>query len=81
MCLDGGTGSERLRQLADVARAHGTTVSEFARPELGEALSIFPLTVIVQKIAVEAAETLSTNPDSFGRDLPGRDAAWSAIRL
>ena len=81
VCLDGGTGSERLRQLADVARAHGTTVSEFARPELGEALSIFPLTVIVQKIAVEAAETLSTNPDSFGRDLPGRDAAWSAIRL
>ena len=81
VCLDGGTGSERLRQLADVARAHGTTVSEFARPELGEALSIFPLTVIVQKIAVEAAETLSTNPDSFGRDLPGRYAAWSAIRL
>ena len=50
-------------------------------PELGEALSVFPLTVIVQKIAVEAAETLSTNPDSFGRDLPGRDAAWSAVRL
>ncbi|HYB25391.1 MAG TPA: hypothetical protein VEF89_02125, partial [Solirubrobacteraceae bacterium] len=67
--------------LADVARAQGTVVYEFARPELGETLSVFPLTVIVQKIAAEAAETLGTNADSYGRDLPGRDAAWSAIRL
>ena len=48
---------------------------------LARALSIFPLTVIVQKIAAEAAETLGTNPDAYGRDLPGRDAAWSAIKL
>lgn len=81
VCLDGGAGSDRLGQLAEVARAQGTTVYEFARPELGEALSIFPLTVIVQKIAAEGAEALGTNPDSFGRDLPGRDAAWSAIKL
>ncbi len=81
VCLDGGSGSDRLKQLADVARAQGTVVHEFTRPELGEALSIFPLTVIVQKIAAEAAETLGTNPDSYGRDLPGRDAAWSAIKL
>lgn len=81
VCLDSGTGSDRLRQLADVARAQGTMVHEFSRPELGEILSIFPLTVIVQKIAVEAAERLRTNPDSYGRDLPGRDAAWSAIKL
>ena len=81
VCLDSGTGSERLKQLADVARAQGTEVSEFARSELGEVLSIFPLTVVVQKIAAEAAETLGTNPDRFGRELPGRDAAWSAIKL
>lgn len=81
VCLDGGSGSDRLKQLADVARAHGTEVHEFARLSLGETLSIFPLTVIVQKIAAEAAETLGTNPDSYGRDLPGRDAAWSAIKL
>jgi glutamine---fructose-6-phosphate transaminase (isomerizing) len=81
VCLDGGSGSDRLRQLADVARAQGAVVYEFARPELGETLSIFPLTVIVQKIAAEGAETLGTNPDRFGRDLPGRDAAWSAIKL
>ncbi len=81
VCLDSGIGSDRLKQLADVVRAQGAGVTEFARPELGEALSIFPLTVIVQKIAAESAETLGTNPDRFGRDLPGRDAAWSAIKL
>ena len=81
VCLDSGTGSDRLKELADIARAQGAVVYEFARPELGEALSVFPLTVIVQKIAVEGAETLGTNPDRFGRDLPGRDAAWSAIKL
>ncbi len=81
VCLDSGTGSDRLKQLADVARTQRATVYEFVRPELGEALSIFPLTVIVQKIAAESAETLGTNPDRFGRDLPGRDAAWSEIKL
>ncbi len=81
VCLDGGAGSARLEQLADVATAQGTVVHRFARSELGETLSIFPLTVIVQKIALEAAEALGTNPDSYGRDLPGRDAAWSAIKL
>jgi glutamine---fructose-6-phosphate transaminase (isomerizing) len=81
VCLDGGAGSDRLKQLADVVRAQGAVVHEFARPELGEALSIFPLTVIVQKIAAEAAETRGINPDSYGRDLPGRDAAWSRVKL
>jgi len=42
---------------------------------------MFPLTVIVQKIAVEAAETRGTNTDRFGRELAGRDAAWSAVKL
>jgi glutamine---fructose-6-phosphate transaminase (isomerizing) len=81
LCLDGGGGSDRLEQLADVARVQGAAVYEFARPELGVALSVFPLTVIAQKIAAEAAEARGTNPDSFGRDLPGRDAAWSAVKL
>ena len=81
VCLDSGVGSDRLKQLAGVVRAQGATVYEFSRPDLGEALSIFPLTVIVQKIAAEGAEARGTNPDSYGRDRPGRDAAWSAIKL
>ena len=34
VCLDGGSGSDRLKQLADVARAHGTEVHEFERLSL-----------------------------------------------
>ena len=46
-----------------------------------ELLSIFPLTTAVQRIALDLAESLGTNPDSFGRDLPGRAEALGAIEL
>jgi hypothetical protein len=42
--------------------------------------SIFPLTVAVQRIALEAAEMLGVNPDAFGRDLPSRQA-WDRLEL
>jgi len=47
---------------------------------LGELLSIFPLTVAVQRIALEAAETLGVSPDTFGLDLPGHQA-WDRVQL
>jgi glutamine---fructose-6-phosphate transaminase (isomerizing) len=82
VCLDGGgPGSARIDDLATVVAAHGAAVHRFSRTELGELLSIFPLTVVVQKIAAEASEALGTNPDTMGRDLPGRDAAWQAMEL
>ena len=46
-----------------------------------ELLSVFPLTAAVQKIALETAETLGTNPDSFGRDVPARAQALDGIAL
>ena len=81
VCLDGGTGSSRIDDLIHVVSAHGTAVHRFDRTGLGPMLSVFPLTVVVQKIAAEASEARGTNPDSFGRDLPGREEAWNAIRL
>jgi glucosamine--fructose-6-phosphate aminotransferase (isomerizing) len=82
VCLDGGgPGSARVDDLADVIAAHGTAVHRFTRDGLGGTLSIFPLTVVVQKIALEASEALGTNPDTMGRDLPGRDEAWAKIGL
>jgi glucosamine--fructose-6-phosphate aminotransferase (isomerizing) len=82
VCLNGGgPGAERLDDLALVASSAGSTVHRFDRTDLGEPLSIFALTVVVQKIAAECAEALGTNPDSFGKDLPGRAAAWDRIQL
>lgn len=82
VCLDGGgPGADRLDDLIDVVSAQGAAVHRFTRTGLGEALSIFALTVVVQKIAVESAESLGTNPDSFGKDLPGRADAWSRVQL
>jgi len=81
VCLDGGgPWSARIAQVAQAAEDSGTPVTRVAHHELGELLSIFPLTVAVQRIALEAAETLGTNPDTFGLDLPGRDA-WKHIEL
>jgi glucosamine--fructose-6-phosphate aminotransferase (isomerizing) len=82
MCLDGGgQGAERLEAVARVVEAGGATVHRIAARELGEQLSIFPLTVAVQQIALEAAEALGTDPDAFGYDVPGREATWEALTL
>jgi glutamine---fructose-6-phosphate transaminase (isomerizing) len=77
----GGAASERLAVVADTIAGHGAEVYRFRRDALGEALSVFPLTTVVQRIALEAAERLGTNPDSFGKDLPGRAEVWAKVAL
>ncbi len=82
VALDGGgEASERLGVVSDAIAGHGATVHRFRRAALGEPLSVFPLTTVVQRIALETAERLGTNPDSFGKDLPGRGEIWAAITL
>jgi glutamine---fructose-6-phosphate transaminase (isomerizing) len=82
VCLDGGgAGAERLAAVADAAEGCGVRVHSIAEGGLGEPLSVFPLTVHVQRIALELAEELGTNPDTFGFDVPGREEAWGAIEL
>jgi glucosamine--fructose-6-phosphate aminotransferase (isomerizing) len=81
VCLDGGgSWSARLAEVAGAAEAAGVAVTRIAEAGLGELLSIFPLTVAVQRIALEAAETRGVNPDSFGLDLP-RHEAWDRLQL
>jgi len=77
----GGPGEGRLLEVAQLAEAFGARVHTVAATYPSELLSIFPLTAAVQRIALECAEALGTNPDSFGRDLPGRGAALEAIEL
>ena len=82
VCLDGGgPGAERLEEVAAVVEAGGARVHRIVARELGELLSVFPLTVAVQRIALEAAEALGTDPDAFGYDVPGREAAWERLTL
>ena len=66
--------------MAQAATDCGIPVTHVTHDGLGELLSIFPLTVAVQRIALEAAETLGVNPDTFGMDLPGHQS-WDRIQL
>jgi glucosamine--fructose-6-phosphate aminotransferase (isomerizing) len=77
----GGPAAERLDDVARLAEHDGARVHRISSPDLGEPLSVFPLTVAVQRIALEAAETLGTDPDAFGYDVPGRKEAWEAVDL
>ncbi|MFN8188182.1 MAG: hypothetical protein U0R69_14025 [Gaiellales bacterium] len=74
----GGPGAERVQAVAAAARVAGATVHEVVARELGEQLSVFPLTVAVQRIALELAEALGTNPDDFRAS---EHTAWRGVGL
>lgn len=76
VCLDGGgPGAARLAEVANAIEALGARVYRFAAPELGEPLSVFPLTVTVQRIALEFAVLLGTDPDN------ARPKEWKSIEI
>jgi hypothetical protein len=83
VALDGGgPGVERLDAVAGAAAACGAHVHLVAEKAPGEARSIFPLTVMVQRIALAFAEQLrDADPDVFGYDVPARKEAWTALAL
>lgn len=81
VCFDGGgPWTERIAEIAEAASQSGVCVKKISEPGIGETLSIFPLTVAAQRIALELAEKLGTDPDTFGRDVSGRES-WAAIPL
>src|SRR6058998_3169522 len=64
VCLDGGgPASARLSEVASAIEARGTRVHRFAARDLGEPLSVFALTATVQRIALDFALQLGTDPD------------------
>jgi glutamine---fructose-6-phosphate transaminase (isomerizing) len=82
VCLDGGgPGQERLLAVARAAEQCRTRVHVLSETTLPEPLSVFPLTVLVQRIALELAEQVGSDPDAFGYDVPGRKEAWTALTL
>jgi glucosamine--fructose-6-phosphate aminotransferase (isomerizing) len=62
----GGPSAARLREVADAVEAAGARVYRIAATEVGEPLSIFSLTVTVQRIALDFALQLGTDPDDVG---------------
>ena len=58
-----GRSERKLAELASAIESRGTRVYRFSAPELGEPLSVFPLTVVVQRIALDFAVELATDPD------------------
>jgi glucosamine--fructose-6-phosphate aminotransferase (isomerizing) len=76
VCLDGGgAGAERLAELSAAIESRGTRVHRFAATELGEPLSIFALTVVVQRIALDFATRLGTDPDNVAPPV------WKSMQL
>ena len=76
VCLDGGgPGAARLAEVAGAIEARGVRVYRFAASELGEPLSVFPLTVVIQRIALDFAVQLGTDPDDV------RPEDWGPIEL
>ena len=76
----GGPGAERTQAIAGAMEVTGARVVRIAERDLGEALSIFPLTVWVQRIAVELAEARGVSPDRFRyEEDPRREQAIESL--
>jgi glucosamine--fructose-6-phosphate aminotransferase (isomerizing) len=76
----GGPAADRTEAIAGAVEVTGARVARFAERDLGEALSVFPLTVVVQRIALELAEARSVSPDRFRyEEDPRREAAFEAL--
>jgi glutamine---fructose-6-phosphate transaminase (isomerizing) len=76
----GGPAAERTEAIAGAVEVTGARVARFAELELGEALSVFPLTVVVQRIAAELADAREVSPDRFRYEQdPRRETAFEAL--
>ena len=76
----GGPMADRTEAIAGAVEVTGARVARFAERELGEALSVFPLTVVVQRIALELSEARGVSPDRFRyEEDERREAAFEAL--
>jgi glutamine---fructose-6-phosphate transaminase (isomerizing) len=76
----GGPMADRTEAIAAAVEVTGATVARFRQRELGEGLSVFPLTVTVQRIALELAEARGVSPDRFRYDQDQRrEAAFEGV--
>jgi glutamine---fructose-6-phosphate transaminase (isomerizing) len=79
--LDGaGPAADRTEAVASAVEATGARIVRFRERGLGEALSVFALTVVVQRIALELAEARGVSPDRFRYEEDARrEAAFEGV--
>ena len=76
----GGPAAARTEAIAGAMEVTGARVVRIAERDLGEPLSIFPLTVWVQRIALELAEARGVSPDRFRyEEDPRREQAIESL--
>jgi glucosamine--fructose-6-phosphate aminotransferase (isomerizing) len=76
----GGPGAARTDAIAGAMEVTGARVVRIAERELGEALSVFALTVWVQRIALELAQARGVSPDRFRyEEDPRREQAIESL--
>ncbi len=76
----GGPAAERTETIAAAVEVTGAQVARFRERELGEPLSVFPLTVVVQRIAAELADARQVSPDRFRYEQdPRRERAFEGV--
>jgi glucosamine--fructose-6-phosphate aminotransferase (isomerizing) len=76
----GGPAADRREAIAAAVEVGGTRVLRFAERDLGEALSIFALTTVVQRIALDLAEVRGVSPDHFRyEEDPRRERAFESV--
>jgi glucosamine--fructose-6-phosphate aminotransferase (isomerizing) len=81
VALDGGgPGAARTEAIAAAMEVIGARVVRIAERDLGEPLSVFALTVWVQRIALELAEARGVSPDRFRyEEDPRREQAIASL--
>ncbi len=78
--VGGGPMAARVEAIAAAVEVTGARVVRLKEDGLGEALSVFPLTVVVQRIALELAEARGVSPDRFRyEEDPRREAAFESL--
>jgi glucosamine--fructose-6-phosphate aminotransferase (isomerizing) len=76
----GGPMADRTESIAAAVEVTGAKVARFSQRELGEPLSVFALTVIVQRIALELSEARGVSPDRFRYEEDSRrEAAFESL--
>ncbi len=76
----GGPMAARTEAIAAAVEVTGARVLRFSQRDLGEALSIFALTAVVQRVALDLAETRGVNPDRFRyQEDPRRERAFESV--